>query len=53
MIKIGIVGGTGYTGSELARLIASHPRARLHCITSRGAEGKKLSELYPHLGNCW
>ena len=50
MIKIGIVGGTGYTGSELARLIASHPHAELHCITSRSETGKTLSELYPHLG---
>ena len=51
MIKIGIVGGTGYTGSELARLIANHPKATLHCITSRSEEGKTLSQLYPHLGS--
>ena len=51
MLKIGIVGGTGYTGSELARLIAMHPHAELHCITSRSESGKTLSDLYPHLGS--
>lgn len=50
MIKIGIVGGTGYTGAELARLIATHPQAKIHCITSRSEQGQTLSQLYPHLG---
>lgn len=50
MIKIGIVGGTGYTGAELARLISTHPQAQIHCITSRSEQGKTLSDLYPHLG---
>jgi len=36
MIKIGIIGGTGYTGVELLRLPAAHPRAGLRVITSRG-----------------
>lgn len=50
MIKIGIVGGTGYTGAELARLIATHPQAHIHCITSRTEQGRTLADLYPHLG---
>ena len=36
MIKIGIIGGTGYTGVELLRLLAAHPQADLRVITSRG-----------------
>ena len=35
MIKVGIVGGTGYTGVELLRLLAGHPNAELVAITSR------------------
>ena len=35
MIKIGIVGGTGYTGVELLRILAAHPHAELTAITSR------------------
>ena len=36
MIEIGIVGGTGYTGVELLRILATHPSAKLRVITSRG-----------------
>ena len=49
MIKIGIIGGTGYTGVELLRLLAQHPQARLIVITSRGEAGKKVAELFPSL----
>ena len=49
MIKIGIIGGTGYTGVELLRLLAAHPQAELRVITSRGEVGKKVSELFPSL----
>ncbi len=35
MIEIGIVGGTGYTGVELLRLLAQHPEANVRAITSR------------------
>ena len=48
-MKIGIVGGTGYTGAELLRLLATHPEAELQVITSRSEAGKKVSELYPGL----
>ena len=48
-IKIGIVGGTGYTGVELLRLLAVHPQAELHCITSRGEAGQPVSDLFPSL----
>ena len=39
MIKVGIVGGTGYTGVELLRLLAVHPEARVQAITSRSEAG--------------
>ena len=49
MIKLGIVGGTGYTGVELMRLLAQHPRARMQVITSRSEAGKPVAELFPSL----
>ena len=39
MIKVGIVGGTGYTGVELLRLLAAHPQVELRVITSRSEAG--------------
>lgn len=49
MIKVGIVGGTGYTGVELLRLLASHPQVRLQVITSRSEAGMPVAELFPNL----
>ncbi len=49
MIKIGIVGGTGYTGVELMRLLASHPEAQLEVITSRSQQGSAVADLFPNL----
>jgi N-acetyl-gamma-glutamyl-phosphate reductase len=49
MVKIGIVGGTGYTGVELLRILANHPEAELVCVTSRGEAGRHVSELFPSL----
>ena len=49
MIKIGIVGGTGYTGAELLRLLAQHPQAEVKVITSRGDAGKPVADLYTNL----
>jgi N-acetyl-gamma-glutamyl-phosphate reductase len=48
-IKVGIVGGTGYTGVELLRLLAGHPNAELACITSRGEAGLPVSDMFPSL----
>ena len=39
MIKVGVVGGTGYTGVELLRLLAQHPEVEIKAITSRGEAG--------------
>lgn len=49
MIKVGIVGGTGYTGVELLRLLAQHPEASVSVITSRGEAGKPVAGLFPNL----
>lgn len=49
MIKAGIVGGTGYTGVELLRLLAKHPGVKLEVITSRSEAGMRVSEMYPSL----
>lgn len=49
MIKAGIVGGTGYTGVELLRLLAGHPDVELAMITSRSEEGLPVADMYPNL----
>ncbi len=49
MIKVGIVGGTGYTGGELLRLLAQHPHVELHAITSRGDAGTAVADMFPSL----
>ena len=49
MIRIGIVGASGYTGVELARLLCNCPDVKLTVATSRQYKGKKLTEVYPNL----
>ena len=49
VIKVGIVGGTGYTGVELLRLLALHPQAELRVITSRADAGTPVSRMFPSL----
>ena len=49
MIKVGVVGGTGYTGVELLRLLARHPDVQLQAITSRGDAGMAVAEMFPSL----
>lgn len=49
MIKVGIVGGTGYTGVELLRLLAKHPEIELMVITSRSEAGLPVADLFPNL----
>jgi N-acetyl-gamma-glutamyl-phosphate reductase len=48
-VKVGIVGGTGYTGVELLRLLAGHPQAELRVITSRADAGMPVSQMFPSL----
>ena len=49
MVKVGIVGGTGYTGVELLRLLAQHPEVDLRAITSRKEAGTPVSAMFPGL----
>jgi N-acetyl-gamma-glutamyl-phosphate reductase len=48
-IKAGIVGGTGYTGVELLRLLAQHPQVELKAITSRKEAGTPVAQMFPSL----
>lgn len=52
MIKVGIVGATGYTGAELVRLLKSHPKAEITVLTTRSSVGADISEVYPGLRGC-
>jgi N-acetyl-gamma-glutamyl-phosphate reductase len=49
MVRVGIVGGTGYTGVELLRLLAHHESAEVLLITSRAECGRRVDDLYPNL----
>lgn len=49
MVSVGIVGGTGYTGVELLRLLALHEEAEVAVITSRAESGRRVDELFPNL----
>lgn len=48
-MDIGIIGGTGYTGGELMRLLSSHPEAKIKAVTSRSRKGQKVSDAHVHL----
>ena len=48
-IKAGIVGGTGYTGVELLRLLSQHPHVELAAITSRSEDGLPVADMFPNL----
>jgi len=49
MIKVGIVGGTGYTGVELLRLLTQHPEVQIQAITSRTEAGMAVADMFPSL----
>ena len=49
MIKAGIVGGTGYTGVELLRILALHSQVEITAVTSRADEGQRVDVTYPNL----
>ena len=50
MLRIGIIGASGYTGAELVRLLGAHPSARVVAATSESSAGQSLLQLYPGLG---
>jgi len=53
MLKVAIVGASGYTGVELIRILHCHPEVAVICVTSERSAGKKVSDVYPSLrGRC-
>jgi len=49
MIRVGIVGGTGYTGVELLRILVLHPEVEVSVVTSRSDAGQRVDASYPSL----
>ena len=49
MINVGLVGGTGYTGVELLRILVQHPEVNLKIVTSRSEDGMPVSDMFPNL----
>ncbi|EOR07785.1 N-acetyl-gamma-glutamyl-phosphate reductase [Acinetobacter sp. ANC 3926] len=49
MISVGIVGGTGYTGVELLRLLLRHSQVQVRILTSRTEAGKRVADMFPSL----
>ena len=49
MTRIGIIGGTGYTGSELARILCTHPDVEIAAMTSRQNAGVRVADVHPFL----
>lgn len=52
-VRVGVIGATGYTGSELLRLLLGHPQVELTRVTSRSEAGVRLADYWPNLrGHC-
>lgn len=49
MVKVAVLGASGYTGVELIRLLAGHPQVRLACLTSRQHAGEPIAAVFPSL----
>jgi N-acetyl-gamma-glutamyl-phosphate reductase len=49
-LRIAILGASGYTGAELVRLLSRHPEVEIRALTADRQAGKKLAEVFPHLG---
>jgi N-acetyl-gamma-glutamyl-phosphate reductase len=47
MLKVAVVGATGYTGRELVQILAGHPKVRLSCLTSESSAGLRFDQVYP------
>ncbi|MBW2470205.1 MAG: N-acetyl-gamma-glutamyl-phosphate reductase [Deltaproteobacteria bacterium] len=52
MVRVGIVGATGYAGAELVRILSGHPQVELSILTSRQFAGVKFEQVYPALAGC-
>ncbi|GHU34440.1 N-acetyl-gamma-glutamyl-phosphate reductase [Clostridia bacterium] len=51
MVKVGIIGATGYAGAELVRILHNHSKAEIAAVASVSYEGRFLSSVFPHLSN--
>ncbi len=49
MIKVGIIGATGYAGAELARILVNHPEVKIEAVSSVSYEGQGFADIYPNL----
>ena len=49
MMRVSIVGGSGYTGGELIRLLSFHPQVEIHQVTSRSHLGEYIHQMHPNL----
>lgn len=49
MTKVGIIGGTGYTGGELARILSTHPDVEIAAMTSRQNAGRRVQDVHTYL----
>jgi N-acetyl-gamma-glutamyl-phosphate reductase len=49
MIKVGIIGATGYVGIEIVRLLSNHPDVSIEAVVSQSFNGRKISDIYPNL----
>jgi len=52
MLKVGVIGGTGYTGIELLRLLVEHPQVNIKVVTSRAEQGLAVTDVMPGLRGC-
>ncbi len=50
IIRVGILGASGYTGADLVRLLAGHPHASIELLTANTQAGQAMAAVYPHLG---
>ena len=49
MLKVAVVGASGYTGVELLRILHAHPEVAVTCVTSEQSAGKRISDIFPSL----
>lgn len=50
-VKVAVLGASGYTGAELLRLLAGHPRMEIVAVTSEKSAGSSVSSVFPHLAS--
>ncbi|MDD3293158.1 MAG: N-acetyl-gamma-glutamyl-phosphate reductase, partial [Geobacteraceae bacterium] len=53
MIRVAVVGASGYTGVELLRILHGHPEVEVTCVTSERSAGKVVSEIFPSVRDCF